>query len=77
MKITKKILQNIIKEEISKMVKEQDKKEEESFVEDDYDVGDMPSNKVLSTEQVIPEILKEIRRVKSRLRKLEVKLKTT
>ena len=68
MKITKKILQDIIKEEVSRVVKEQESK----FLDADYDVGDLPRNKVLSVEEAFPEILKEIAKIKGRLRNLEL-----
>ena len=73
MKITKKILQDIIKEEVSRIVKEQEE-QESKFVDSDYDVGDLPRNKVVSVEEAIPEILKELPKIKGRLRKLEERL---
>ncbi len=65
MKITQKILQDIIKEEVSKMLKE------EGFVEDDYRVGDLPANKIIDVKEAVPEIIKELATIKTRLRKLE------
>ena len=60
MKITKKILQDIIKEEISRMINEDE-------------IPGLPTNKVFTTEQAIPAIIEEIRKMRARLSALEGK----
>ena len=85
MKINKKILEKLIKEEVKALLAEQgidpvtgepvtiggQDKEEEEYVEDDYRIGDLPTNKVMSVDQAVPQIMKEIQKIKTRLRKLE------
>jgi len=60
MKITKKILERLIKEEISKTINEDG-------------IKDLPSNREFTTEEAIPLIINEIERLMRRVRDLESK----
>jgi len=58
MKITKKILQDIIKEEVSKIINEEG-------------IKGLPSNREFTTEEAIPLIINEIERLMRRVGDLE------
>tara|TARA_R100000005_G_scaffold96173_1_gene81179 strand:+ start:349 stop:534 length:186 start_codon:yes stop_codon:yes gene_type:complete len=60
MKITKKILQDIIKEEISRMINEDE-------------IPGLPTNKVINASQAIAALIDEVRRIRARLSALEGK----
>lgn len=64
MKITKKNLERLIKEEISKMINEQGFEGLEG----------LPTNKVFTTEEAIPVLIRELEKLKTRLGQLEKKL---